>query len=117
MTNKLGEVEFWKIMVTVGVLFSLFLFIFTTSDISLSSVSDAQISGLDQKTLYLGEGEPCGVSNVECRPGLICESAIESTISGGICVKPDFDGPSDIRPEIPEYDESKDNNWNDLDLE
>ena len=91
--------------------------IFLNLDISLGGVSDAQISGLDQKTLYLGVGEPCGVSSVECRPGLICESVIESSISGGICVKPDFEGPSNIRPDIPRYDESQENNWDESDLE
>jgi hypothetical protein len=108
---------FWKIITGVGIVFLLSLLFFINSDFSITGVDDAKISGLDQKTLYLGEGEPCGVSSVECRPGLICESVIESTISGGICVKPDFDGPFDINPEIPEYDESKENNWNEYDLD
>ena len=117
MIDKLGEIKFWQIMVTIGILFSLFLFFFTNSDISLTSISDTEIGGLDQKTLYLGEGEPCGISSVECRPGLICESVVESSISGGICVRPDFDGPLNIRPDIPEYNGSKDNNWDEFDLE
>lgn len=116
MLNKLGEIEFWKIIVGVGVFFSLFLLFFVNSDISFSSVKDAETVGLDQKTLYLGEGELCGVANTECRPGLICESEFESSVSGGICVKLNVSGPSDIRPEIPEYDESKETNWDSSDL-
>ena len=102
---------FWKIITGVGVIFFISLLYIINSDISFTSISDTHITGLDQKTLYLGENEPCGVSSVECRPGLICESVLESTISGGVCKKPDFDGPFDIRPEIPKYDNSKEFNY------
>ena len=99
MNNKVGEVEFWKIMVGVGVFFIISLIIFLSLDISLTTTNDIRATALDDTVIFLGEGELCGVLNSECKTGLICEKTEGFEQNGGVCVKVGIDGPFDPRPE------------------
>jgi hypothetical protein len=90
--------EFWKIIVGAAVGVGLSLLILMNLNISLSSVGEIESKGLEERIIYLGEGDICGVLNLECRPGLICESEVESDFSGGVCVRPNISGPFPINP-------------------
>jgi hypothetical protein len=98
--------EFWKIIVGAVVGFGLFLLIIMNLNISLSSVADIKSKGLEEKIIYLGEGDICGVLNSVCKPGLVCVSELESDFSGGMCVRPNISGPFPINPETPKFNES-----------
>lgn len=91
--------SFWKIIIGIGILFTLFLYLFTNSDLSLSGVDELEAEGLDQPVVYLSVGEPCGYGS-SCKPGLICERPEGYEEGGGICVRPDIKGPHQINPDI-----------------
>jgi hypothetical protein len=90
--------EFWKIIVGAAVGFGLFLLILMNLNISLLSVGEIESKGLEEKIIYLGEGDICGVLNSKCKLGLICESELGSDFLGGKCVRPNILGPFPINP-------------------
>ena len=117
MFSKLGELKFSYILVSVGVLF-LFLFLFfILSDFSIKNIEDFELNSLENRVIYLGEGEICGISNSECSPSFVCQRSEGFANTGGVCVLAAGAGPYQINPIKPDFNNESYNNWDESDFE
>lgn len=117
MFTKKAQLKFWHILVLIGFLFLILLVSFLMSDLTIRNIEDFELGSLENRVIYLGEGEICGISNSECSPSFVCQRSEGFANTGGVCVRAAGAGPYQINPIKPDFNNESYNNWDESDFE